>query len=310
MANKINYAENWESEILEIINQNTLTSPVLAKADSYKFTGANVVHLTQMSVSGYQDHDRNGGFKKGSINQTPVDLMIEHDRSVLLAVDKADVDESNGTASIDNASKVFVSTQQSPEIDARCFERVYASAEKEGQVQELDMSTVTKDNAVTMFKDLANKGKLRLYRSRGSLIAYVNTHFMNCLEMSTERQLKVELTAVADGGIGIETRVTNIDGIYIFEVIDDERFYSKFDYTDGFIATEDAKKLAVVFMSTEKVKTIPKIESIYHYEPGEQVTLGDSYGYANRSQWDTFVIPNGTTGKVDSVFVAYEKVSA
>jgi len=42
------------------------------------------------------------------------------------------------------------------------------------------------------------------------------------------------MTQIAEGGIGLETRITDIDGVTLIEVIDDERFYDKFDFTDGF----------------------------------------------------------------------------
>lgn len=309
MEKKLNYAEKWQPQILEILNQESLTSPFIASEGSVEFAGARSVHFTQMSVSGFKNHSRDGGFNKGTINQKDVDYTIEHDRDVLFAVDKIDVDETNGTASIDNVSQAFVAEQEAPEIDATFFERVYCVAEKNALVEELDIKSLTKDNVVSTFKSMMTKGKLRRYRANGTLLCYVSTEFMNLLELSTETKLKVELTTVADGGVGIETRVTNIDGVYIFEVIDDERFYSKFDYSDGFIAADDAKKLAVVFASTQVVKTVQKTKSVYFYEPGEDTNLGDSYGYANRSMWDTFVFPNGKDGKIEGIFVAYEKVA-
>lgn len=47
---------------------------------------------------------------------------------------------------------------------------------------------------------------------------------------STEFTRKIEMTQIAEGGMGIETRVTDIDGVPIMEVIDDERFYDAFDW--------------------------------------------------------------------------------
>ena len=52
----------------------------------------------------------------------------------------------------------------------------------------------------------------------------------------------------------------------------------------------------------ETCKTVPKISSIYFFEPGAH-TKGDGYLYQNRSLSDTFVLPNGLDGKIDSIFV-------
>ena len=165
------------------------------------------------------------------------------------------------------------------------------------------MATLNKDNVISTLKGLMLNGKLRRYRANGTLMSYVTSEIMNLIELSTEAKLKVELTTIADGGVGIETRVTNIDGVYLFEVIDDERFHSKFDYSDGFVAASDAKKLGVVFASTDVVKTVPKTQSIYIKKAGEH-TEGDGDWYANRSMWDTFVFPNGKNNKIEGIFVA------
>jgi len=149
MSNTINYAEKWQSEILEILNQNTITSPFIAKADSVKWTGAKTLHFTQNSVSGFKAHSRDGGWNKGELNQADVDYTIEHDRDISFLVDRIDVDESNGTASIDNISETFTRTQEAPEVDARFFERVYQVAEKNGLTQEFDRNTVDKTNIIS-----------------------------------------------------------------------------------------------------------------------------------------------------------------
>lgn len=50
-------------------------------------------------------------------------------------------------------------------------------------------------------------------------------------------------------GLGIETRVTDIDGVPIMEVIDDERFYDEFNWepsNGGFEAKTGAHKINVL----------------------------------------------------------------
>lgn len=66
----------------------------------------------------------------------------------------------------------------------------------------------------------------------GALVVYVRSEIMDLLEQSTELAKKIEMTQIAEGGIGIETRVTKIDGVPVFEVIDDEVFYDTFNF-DG-----------------------------------------------------------------------------
>ena len=101
------------------------------------------------------------------------------------------------------------------------------------------------------------------------------------------------------------------------EVIDDERFYDAFNWEPeggGFEPQkkkEDsgsgdgvtgAHKINVLVACGQTCKTVPKINSIYYFEPGGH-TKGDGYLYQNRSFSDVFVFPNGRDGKIDSVYV-------
>lgn len=304
MANTNNYAQVWNSELLEILMQGTITSPFITS--NVKWVGARTFHFTQMSTSGYKNHKRTGGWNAGTYAQTDVPFTVEHDRDIEFLVDKADVDETNATASAQNISRTFEQTQVAPETDALFFSRVAQKAQATADYSSSTaISAYTKANVYGKLKDILAKGKLRRYRARGSLIMYVTSYIMDLLEQSTEFTRNIELTQIAEGGLGIETRVTEIDGVPIMEVIDDERFYDNFNWepeNGGFEPATGAHKINVLVACGETCKTVPKISSIYFFAPGSH-TKGDGYLYQNRSLSDTFVFPNGKDGKVDSVFV-------
>lgn len=346
----LNYAERWQPGLLAILNQNTLTSPFITS--NVKWLDAKSFHFTQMSVSGYRNHKRDGGFNRGNINQTDVVYTLTHDRDIEFFIDKADVDETNQTASAENISHVFEKTRVAPETDAYFFAKVAKAAINAGLVTKTAISDYTKANVLTKVKALFKHGRLRAYKQDGSLIMYVSSDIMDLLEMSSEIAKKIEITQIADGGTGIETRVANIDGVPIIEVIDLDRFYDNFEFiaegTDtlnGFVPAkatyvqaelasgdslvglytksgndytlvntgtyssgtyykkiDGAHKINVLAASVNTTFTVPKINSIYFFAPGEH-TQGDGYVYQNRSLWDTFVFPNGLTGKIDSIAV-------
>lgn len=52
----LNYAEQWSSELLEILMQGTLTSPFVTS--NVRWLDAKTFHFTQMSTSGYKNHNR------------------------------------------------------------------------------------------------------------------------------------------------------------------------------------------------------------------------------------------------------------
>ena len=300
----LNYAEQWSPELLEILMQGTLTSPFITS--NVRWLDAKTFHFTQMSTSGYKNHNRNGGWNKGEFNQKDVPFTVTHDRDISFLVDKADVDGTNATASIQNISRTFEQTHVVPETDALFFSRIAEKAKAtEGYHSSTAVADYSVDNTFSKLKSYLGAGKLRRYKANGTLMMFVRSFIMDNLEASKEFTRKIEMTQIAEGGLGIETRVTDIDGTPIVEVIDDERFYDAFNWEPkdgGFEPAEGAHKINVLIACGQTCKTVPKISSIYYFEPGTH-TEGDGYLYQNRSLSDTFVFPNGKDGKIDSIYV-------
>lgn len=225
----LNYAEVWNPELVEIRIQETLSSPFITQ--NVRWLDAKTFHFTQMSTSGYKSHNRNGGWNTGKYVQTDTPFTLTHDRDVQFLIDKADVDETNATASIKNISESFERTQAAPETDALFFSRVAARAQAlEGYHSETAADSYTKSNVFDKLKGFLAAGKLRRYKANGSLIMYVTSAVMDLLEKSDKFTRTISMTEIAEGGLGLRTRVTDIDGVPIMEVIDDERFYDRFNF--------------------------------------------------------------------------------
>lgn len=225
----LNYAEVWNPELVEIRIQETLSSPFITQ--NVRWLDAKTFHFTQMSTSGYKSHNRNGGWNTGKYVQTDTPFTLTHDRDVQFLIDKADVDETNATASIKNISETFERTQAAPETDALFFSRVAARVQAlEGYHSETAADSYTKSNVFDKLKGFLAAGKLRRYKANGSLIMYVTSAVMDLLEKSDKFTRTISMTEIAEGGLGLRTRVTDIDGVPIMEVIDDERFYDRFDF--------------------------------------------------------------------------------
>lgn len=302
MPKALNYAEKWSPELLEILMDGAYTSPFIT--NNVKWLGAKTFHFTHMRTSGYKQHNREGGWNKGEYIQEDVPFTLAHDRDISFLVDKADVDETNETASIKNVSEVFHQTQQVPETDAYFFSKVANEAQKlKGYHSETAKADYTKENVFSKLKSYIAAGKLKRHKSKGALLMYVAPFVMDLLEMSTEFQRKIEMTSISESGLGIETRITDIDGVTVIEVLEDDRFYDKFDFSDGFVPVDKVSHpINVLLASANAVKTVPKISSIYFFAPGTH-TEGDGYLYQDRSLSDTFVFPNGKDNKIDSVYV-------
>ena len=306
MPNVVNYAQQWSNELLESIIQGVLCAPFVTT--NVRWLNAKTFHFTQMSTSGYKAHSRNGGWNRGAVNQVDVPFTLYFDRDIEFLVDSADVDETNQTAAIQNVSERFIELQANPEIDAEFFSKIYEYAKAASLATATQLSTYTTANVFTRLKSMLKQGNLRSYKQRGSLVGYVSSDIMDLLERSTEFTRQIVINTIADSGLAIQTRVTEIDGVPLFEVIDIERFRTGFDFTDGFVSAAGSAKINAFFGSTEMIKKVPKISSIYFFQPGQH-TLGDGYLFQNRAYSGTFVFPNGKNNVVDSLFVDVDAVA-
>lgn len=304
MSNTLNYAEKWQSELLKIVLQKTLTAPFIVT--NVNWLNAKTFHFTQKSVSGFKAHSRDGGWNRGNITDTDVPYTVEHDRDVEFLIDKADVDETNQVASIQNTSEVFVATQQAPETDAYFFSKVATVAMTANRSTETALASWTSENVVSKLKALIRPCKI--YKGeQGGLIAYVRSEIMDLLSLAKDFTRTISIASVGPEGQSIQTRITELDGVYLIEVLNDERFYTEFDFTDGFEKTDEAQAINVLVASPSKVQTVPKISSIYYFAPGAH-TEGDGYLYQNRAFWDTFIMPNGLNNVIDAIYADIQPV--
>ena len=297
----LNYAEQWQPNLLDIIIGDTYISPFIRS--NVKWLNAKTFHFTQMGTSGYKNHSREGGWNQGTYSQNDVPFTVMHDRDIEFLIDKADVDETNSTASIQNISEIFIKTQAVPEMDAQFFSTVATKAlATSGQHSTTKESEITPENVLSYLKNIFKNKGLKRYKAKGALIAYVSTHVMTCLELSKDFAKVINPTSISGLGASINTRITNLDGVTLIEVIDDERFKTKFTYDNGFAAHSSAKDINVLVATPMTALFVPKIASIYAFKPGQH-TKGDGWLYHNRAFWDTFLMPNGLDNKLDSFYV-------
>lgn len=306
----LNYAEVWRPELIEIYRQQGLYVPFMT--DNVKWLSAKTFHLTRMTTSGYKNHARTIGWNVGTIAQNDNQYTLTHDRDISFPVDKLDVDETNATASIQNVAKVFTQTQKAPEGNALFFSKIATAAVASSLYDSTALSTWTTANVYTRLKAILKKGNLRYYLSKGALIMYLSSDIMDLLEQSTSFTRKIEMVSLTEDGLGLNTRITSIDGAYLIEVMDSTIFYDKFDFTEGFLPVENgigvtgSHKINVLVASPLTTWFVPKIDSIYYYAPGTDSSVGDCYKYCDRSLCDCFILPNGDTNAVDSVYVSLD----
>lgn len=290
MPNSINYAVKYQRELDQMLKQGALTSRL--ETPQVNWLNAQTFQVPSLSVSGFKQHSRNGGFNRGDVTATHEPYTLSFDRDVEFFVDQADVDESNQAASAANVTRVFMQENAIPEIDAYRLSKLATRAITEGQA-----AGEAVDNTNIYDKIKAALLPIRKY-GPGNVVVYMSSQAMDALERSTDFTRKIEVTAT--GPQGIESRVTSIDGVQLIEVWDDERFHTSYDFTTGFIAASGSYAINFLVVAQPSVVAKAKINSIYLFQPGDH-TQGDGYLYQNRMYHDLFVRKN----KADGVYVSH-----
>ncbi|WP_077623835.1 hypothetical protein [Sediminibacillus massiliensis] len=290
----INYAEKYQTELDQVIKQATLTN--VLETPNVQWMGAKTFHVPSLSVSGFKNHSRNGGYNRGTVDVTHEPYTLQFDRDVELFVDQMDVDESNQAASAANVTRTFLNDHAGPEIDAYRFSKLATNAINGNRATG---EAITADNVIT-----ALKRDLRKVRKYGiaNLVVYVSADVMDAIELYKEGKGSI---SISNEGTIIETRVTTLDGVRLIEVFDVDRFHSSFDFTDGFVPAADALQLNWVIVYRGAVVAKSKLNSVYLFQPGDH-TEGDGYLYQNRLYHDLFVMKNQAAG----VIVSHEPTGA
>lgn len=295
----LNYAEKWSPDLLKINIQNSITSPFIT--NEFNFTGVKKIHFTGMTTSGLKDHSRQGGWNRGTYNQFDKEYEVKQERDIEFFIDKLDVNETNKTASIKNIAMVNERTQVVPEYDSYFFGTVAKAAKDAGLSSETALSSYTKANVYEKLKAFISNVK----KYRSVEVMYVRSKIMDLLEQSTAFTRSIEVTTIAEGGAGIETRITSLDGVTLIENLNDDVFYDAFvkdDENGGLKPATGAHPINIILCNLETVKRVNWTDDIYYFEPGQH-TEGNGYLYQRALSYDTFVLPNGLDGNVDSVYV-------
>jgi hypothetical protein len=305
-------ATQYQDVALDLMIQDTLTAPfIIPSNELVEWFGAKTFKFFGVKTPGMRNYGRDAS-GIGGANITQVDnfeqaFTLSHERYVNMYLDKGDVDETGGVINSDLIVENFIREQWNPEIDAYFFSTVATQAIALGAVTATDVAgTITSATVYAYLKAIISRttggAKLRRYRQAGRLIQYVTSEIMDLLEQATNFQRKIEVMKVMPGGKMLETRVTGYDGIVVIEVIDDERFYTAFDFapTDAYLSFEAAVgsyKLNVLTAAVGMTRTVPKFNDIYIYEPGE-VQGVNGYVVDIFPYWDTFIFKNNKGGGV------------
>lgn len=282
------YAETF-TQLLQQKYAKELCSDALAQSNQQvKFLNAQTIKLPRITISGYKDHTRIPGFNSGSLTNDWEPKKLSHDRDIEFFVDPMDIDETNLTLSVANIQNTFETEQAIPEKDCYRFSKLHAELESyEGRIDKtvIDATVFLEkfDEEMAIMDDASVPEEGR--------ILYV-TPAMNKIVKEAEGIQRVLTVSTSSN---INRKVHSLDDVKI-KMVPSARMKTKYDFTEGCAAVEDAKQINWILIHTSCVVARDKYSYIKLFTPGTDSRTADGYLYQNRYYGDLFLLERKVAG--------------
>lgn len=284
-GNTVNYAIQFEPELKQKYTRELLTADLTTQ--NINFVGANRIRIPYVNVSGYKDHNRNGGFNRGNVSNDFMEKTLSFDRDIEFFVDSMDVDETNQSLSAANITNTFATEQAIPETDCYRLSKLYTEFIELGGSASQDVTTAA--NILEKFDALMEQMDEDEVPGEGRIL-YVTPAKYTLFKQAEQIVRNIALTKSAT----INRHVRNLDEV-IFKRIPSARMKTAYNFTDGYAPAETAKQMDMILVHPKSVIATDKHAYIKLWAPGSH-TQGDGYLYQNRKYGDLFVIDTRIEG--------------
>lgn len=266
-----------------------LCSDELTKSNlQVKFINAQTIKLPRITVSGYKDHTRTPGFNAGTLANDWEPKKLEHDRDIEFFVDPMDIDETNLTLSVANIQNEFEAEQAIPEKDSYRYSKLHA--ELTTYSGRIDSTTVTAANFLEAFDtEMAIMDEASVPEE--GRILYVTPTMRKIVKEAEGLQRVLTVNTPST----INRKVHSLDDVTI-KMVPAARMKTKYDFTDGCVASADAKQINWILIHPTCVVCRDKYSYIKLFTPGTDSRTADGYLYQNRNYGDLFLLEKKASG--------------
>lgn len=266
-----------------------LCSDELTKSNlQVKFINAQTIKLPRITVSGYKDHTRTPGFNAGTLANDWEPKKLEHDRDIEFFVDPMDIDETNLTLSVANIQNEFEAEQAIPEKDSYRYSKLHA--ELTTYSGRIDSTTVTAANFLEAFDtEMAIMDEASVPEE--GRILYVTPTMRKIVKEAEGLQRVLTVNTPST----INRKVHSLDDVTI-KMVPASRMKTKYDFTDGCVASADAKQINWILIHPTCVVCRDKYSYIELFTPGTDSRTADGYLYQNRNYGDLFLLEKKASG--------------
>lgn len=285
MPNTVNYVTRFKKDLMQQYKRELCSAELTTQ--NVTFLNAKTIKIPYITLGGYKDHNRNGGFNRQSVSNEYMTKTLEHDRDVEFFVDVMDVDETNEALSAANITNTFEREQAIPETDAYRFSKLYSEFTDAGGA--VDNTVLSLENILTTFDKWMENMDDEEVPEDGRML-YVTPSIYTLIKQAD----KITRTLDASVQQSIDRRVRSLDDVTLKKV-PKGRMKTSYDFTDGFTAAGDAKQINMILVHPSSVITCDKHDYINLWAPGTH-TEGNGYLYQNRKYGDLFVIDTRKSG--------------
>lgn len=282
------YAEAF-TDLLQQKYAKELCSDALTQSNpQVRFLNAQTIKLPKITVSGYKDHTRTPGFNAGTVSNDWEAKKLEHDRDIEFWVDPMDIDETDLTLSVANIQGTFETEQAIPEKDSYRFSKLHA--ELTAYSGRIDTTVIDVSNFLEAFDtEMAIMDEAGVPEE--GRILYV-TPTMRKIVKEAEGISRIMTVNTPST---LNRNVHSLDNVTI-KMVPAARMKTKYNFTDGCMAAEDAKQINWILMHTSCVVCRDKYSYIKLFTPGTDSRTADGYLYQNRCYGDLFLLEQKVEG--------------
>lgn len=285
MPNTVNYVTSFEQELKQKYTRELLTADLTTQ--NVVFVGAKKIKIPFITVSGYKDHSRNGGFNRGTVENQFMEKELEFDRDVEFFVDAMDVDETNQALSAANITNTFEHEKAIPETDAYRLSKLYTDFAGLGETATQDELTAA--TILEKFDTLMEEMDEAEVPEDGRIL-YVTPSIYTIFKQAEKITRMLEVTR----DTAVNRHVRALDDVKI-KRIPSGRMKTAYDFTEGFTPASTAKQMNMILVHPSAVIAADKHAYINLWAPGSH-TQGDGYLYQNRKYGDLFVLNTRSDG--------------
>ena len=280
MANTVNYATQFERQLRQKYKRECLSDDLTT--EKVKFINAKTIKVPYLTLGGFKDHGRNGGFNRQNAKNDFMTFTLQHDRDVEYFIDTEDVDESNQALSAANITNTFEEEHAIPERDCYNFSKIY-SEYKTRLSGTVDNTAITPDNALTLYDKYMKQMDEDEVPTEGRLL-YVTPDAEESIRNANDVQKVFFLNG--GNGNGFHRAVRSLDDVKI-KKIPSARMKTAYNFTDGCTPGVSAKQINMILVHPKSVISCDKHAYIKLWAPGTH-TQGDGYLYQLRKYLDLF----------------------